>query len=331
MSHKVNAKAIGAFTILACILLISGVFTFGGGDWFRAEYEVEMVFTGSVKGLTTGSPITFRGVRIGEVREINLDFVDSGTDIIIRVVGVLVQGEDSRFANRKELYIFLDKQILKGLRAQLVAQSIVTGRLQIQLEYFPEQKGYLILDENDNLDIPTVPTDFEVVSETLKNLAMRVDEIPIVAIAQHLDEAITSFNRLVNTEKIDSSLDHLNASLIQFNQLLSGLNAERDKFFQDYYKTTSAFRGMAAKVSNASDKSERLMTQTKQVVDGLDEVFQQAQGTLKTYDDLVAPGSDVRIRLLKTLDSIERSAEQFRQLGETLERNPESVLTGKQR
>ena len=74
MSHKVNAKAIGAFTILAVVLLVAGVLTFGSGDLFRTEYDVEMVFTGSVKGLNKGSAITFRGVRIGEVKEVNLDF-----------------------------------------------------------------------------------------------------------------------------------------------------------------------------------------------------------------------------------------------------------------
>ncbi len=331
MSHKVNAKAIGAFTILAGILLVTGIFTFGGGDWFRAEYEVEMVFTGSVKGLTTGSPVTFRGVGIGEVREINLDFVDNGKDIIIRVVAILVQGEDSRFANRRELYEFLDKQIQKGLRAQLVAQSIVTGRLQIQLEYFPDQKGYLIPDENANLDIPTVPTDFEIVSETLKNLAIRVDEIPLVEIALHLDQAITRFNEVLSSEKIDSSLNNLNASLEQLNLLLAGMNAERESFFAEYYKTSAAFQRMAGKVSNASDRGERLMQQTKKALDDMNGLMGQTQSTLKTYEELVAPGSDVRIRLVKTLESVERSAEQFRQLGETLERNPESILTGKQR
>lgn len=331
MSHKVNAKAIGAFTILAGILLVSGIFTFGSGDWFRAEYEVEMVFTGSVKGLNNGSPITFRGVRIGEVKEINLDVVNDGKDITIWVVGALVQGEDSRFTNRAQLYDFLDAQIKKGLRAQLVAQSIVTGNLQIQLEYFPYQEGYLILDDNENLNIPTVPTDFEIVTETIKNVAEQIDDIPLLEITQHLDEAIQGLNRRINSEKIDQSIDQLNESLIQLNLLLTGMNAEKELFFEQYYKTSAAFQVMAKNVTSASQRGERLMKKTSKAIDDMDGMLEQSQSTLKTFEELVEPDSDVRIRLVKTLESIERSAEQFRQLGETLERNPESILTGKKR
>ncbi|PID43164.1 MAG: hypothetical protein CSA52_00590 [Gammaproteobacteria bacterium] len=331
MSHKVNARAIGAFTILAIVLLVAGIFTFGSGDWFRAEYDVEMVFTGSVKGLTTGSPITFRGVRIGEVKEVNLDIAEDGKDIIIRVVGALAQGEDTRFANRRILYEFLDGQIKKGLRAQLVPQSIVTGRLQIQLEYFPLQKGYLLPDDNDNLNFPTVPTDFEVVSETLKSVVKQIDGIPLVAITEHLDSAIRNFNEAVSSDKIDRSLTELNASLVQLNRLLTGINGEREHFFEQYYQTSAAFQKMAKNVTRASQRGERLMKQTKRALDDLDGVIGQAESTLKTFEQLVEPGSDVRVRVIRTLESMERSAEQFRQLGETIERNPESVLTGKKR
>ncbi|PIE42844.1 MAG: hypothetical protein CSA50_08285 [Gammaproteobacteria bacterium] len=332
MSHKVNAKAIGAFTIMAVVLLVTGIFVFGSGDWFRAEYDVEMVFTGSVKGLTTGSPITFRGVRIGQVKEINLAIAEDGKDIIIRVVGALIQGDDTRFANRRRLYEFLDGQIKKGLRAQLVAQSIVTGRLQIQLEYFPLQKeGYLLPDNNDNLNIPTVPTDFEIVSETIKSVAEQIEEIPLARISEHLDAAIRDFSKVITSAKVDRSLTELNANLVQLNFLLTGINKEREPFFAQYYKTAAAFQTMANNVTRASQRGEQLMKQTRGALDDLNGVIVQAESTLRAFEQLVEPGSDVRVRMVKTLEAMERSAEQFRQLGETLERNPESVLTGKKR
>ncbi len=331
MSHKVNAKAVGAFTLSALVLLVAGIFTFGSGDWFRDAYEVEMVFTGSVKGLTKGSPITFRGVRIGEVKEITLDIGEDSKDITIRVEGILVQGEDSRFANRRQLYDFLGTQIAKGLRAQLVAQSIVTGRLQIQLEYFPLQKGYLVPGSNGNLDIPTVPTDFEIVTETIKNVAEQIDDIPLLEISRHLNNAVQGFNRRINSEHLDASLVNLNESLVQLNTLLTGMNQERNRFFEQYYTTSAAFQKMAKNVTSASQRGERLMKKADKALDSFEGIVDQLTSTLRTYEQLAEPGSDVRVRTVKALESIERSAEQFRQLGQTLERNPESILTGKKR
>ncbi len=331
MSHKVNAKAIGAFTLLAVFLLVAGVLTFGSGDLFRTEYDVEMVFTGSVKGLNKGSAITFRGVRIGEVKEVNLDFEGSDKDIIIRVVGALVQEENGQFTSRKALYAFLDEQIKKGLRAQLVAQSFVTGQLQIQLEYFPDQAGYLKPNDNDSLDIPTVPTDFEIVSETVKTLARRVDQLPLVEIADRLVLATDSINRLANSEALANSLVNLELSLGEFHALMVTVNQEKHRFFQEYYETNQAVRTMAANVSRVAGKGEDIIARGKVAIKEMRGAIAQTHRTLKTLEQTIEPGSEVRDQVVRTLQSVERSAEQFRQLGETLERNPEAILRGKQR
>lgn len=331
MSHKVNAKAIGAFTILAVVLLVAGVLTFGSGDLFRTEYDVEMVFTGSVKGLNKGSAITFRGVRIGEVKEVNLDFEGDGKDIIIRVVGALVQEENGQFTSRKALYAFLDEQIKKGLRAQLVAQSFVTGQLQIQLEYFPGQLGYLKPNDNDSLDIPTVPTDFEIIGETVKTLARRVDQLPLVEIAERFMVATDSINRLANSEALASSFVHLDQSLVELKALLKTVNEEKHRFFSEYYQTNQAVRTMASNVSRVAGKGEDIIERGKVAIKEMRGAIAQTHKTLKIMEQSVEPGSELRTQVLRTLESVERSAEQFRQLGETLERNPEAVLQGKHR
>ena len=46
--------------------------------------------------------------------------------------------------------------IEKGLRAQLVTQSLVTGQLQIELDFRPDTPGTLIGPDNGEPEIPAI-------------------------------------------------------------------------------------------------------------------------------------------------------------------------------
>ena len=72
MSKKVSKTAIGAFVLGAIVLLVAGVLVLGAGKFFTKEHVYVTYFDGSVKGLNVGSPVMFRGVKVGEVKDITL-------------------------------------------------------------------------------------------------------------------------------------------------------------------------------------------------------------------------------------------------------------------
>ena len=70
MSARVSAAAIGAFVVGVALLVMAALAYFGGVGLFgnrESREQAVVVFTGSVKGLTVGAPVTLRGVKIGEV------------------------------------------------------------------------------------------------------------------------------------------------------------------------------------------------------------------------------------------------------------------------
>ena len=72
MSRKVNKTAIGVFVVGALILLMVAIVVFGSGNLFKQTNKFVLYFDGSVKGLSIGAPVVFRGVSIGTVKDISL-------------------------------------------------------------------------------------------------------------------------------------------------------------------------------------------------------------------------------------------------------------------
>jgi len=58
----------------AIALLVVAIGVLGSGKLFKLSVPYVMVFEGSVKGLNVGSPVVFRGVKLGSVSGIHMRF-----------------------------------------------------------------------------------------------------------------------------------------------------------------------------------------------------------------------------------------------------------------
>src|SRR5215469_216758 len=75
MAKRSNAKLIGAFVLGALALIVGGILAFGGGQYFTPKVKFVVFFpNSSLSGLDVGSPVTFRGVKIGEISSIVIEY-----------------------------------------------------------------------------------------------------------------------------------------------------------------------------------------------------------------------------------------------------------------
>src|SRR6185437_9022037 len=116
----------------------------------HADTEVRkmlLYFKESVRGLIPGAPVDFRGIVIGEVGSIGLEY-DKQEKIFLFPVEINIYPERLRShyragADRAEHNEAADREVLDqlvahGLRAQLKSGSLVTGMLYVALDFFPE-------------------------------------------------------------------------------------------------------------------------------------------------------------------------------------------------
>src|SRR5262245_41369799 len=92
MGSKINPTTMGAFVVGAIVLVIAGGLLFGGGKFFQEKLPYVLFFDSSVEGLNVGAPVVFRGVQIGQVKEISAIADPQTYDVRIRVIVELVRG-----------------------------------------------------------------------------------------------------------------------------------------------------------------------------------------------------------------------------------------------
>ncbi|MCK9227861.1 MAG: MlaD family protein [Syntrophorhabdaceae bacterium] len=302
MSKPVNKTVIGLFVVVAVGLVVLAVAILGSGKFFQDKAKFVMYFEGSVKGLAVGSPVVFRGVRVGTVTDVGMLFNQKDLSVLIPVhveigeadVQVIDGFRPKRGDRKKVLYGYLDALIKQGLRAQLEMQSFVTGQLLVALDFYPEKPAKFVHVPSKYPEIPTIPTQLQL-------LTRRMEQIPIEQIAQKMQSTLDGIERLVNSPETA----RMAASIAQ---------------------TFDETRALAHTVENQVGPLVKSLTKTS---DEAVVTLQKVQLVARSIEKTAGEDSPVVYRLNKTLTELERTSRSLRFLAETLEEQPESLIFGK--
>ena len=192
MSRKTNKTAIGIFVTGALALLVIGISVFGSGLLFKRADKYVLFFDGSVKGLTAGSPVVFRGVKIGNVEQINLIYNPKTEKVHILVIIDIELCNVKGIPDNIACYPDYERLIKHGLRARLETQSLVTGQLMISFDFYPDKPAKLLGIMKHYPELPTLPMP--------QNVFEIMQDLPIKQIANDVQGTCAGLNKLVNSE-----------------------------------------------------------------------------------------------------------------------------------
>jgi len=242
MSKQANKTVIGAFVVGAVALAVSGVLVFGSGKFLSKLDPYVMYFEGSVKGLSIGSSVMFRGVKIGSVTDIVLR---TDPDTLAVEIPVFIEVEPERFQKTQErkgkrkageaLKILVER----GLRAQLQMQSMVTGQLMIELDFHPDQPARLIGTGTKVPEIPTIKTG-------LQELTKTIERLPLQEIVTNSTAAIEGIEQAVNSPEVGKGMKNINETLEDLQRLVEGLDRSVAENSELPYHFTKAMEEVSA-------------------------------------------------------------------------------------
>lgn len=209
MIKQPNMKMIGLFVCLSALAVVLTFGYFFKSKLSNRDVTVVMYFDESVKGLDTGAPVLFKGVKIGEVTQVKLEADLNNMSFLIPVYAKIYNGRSliTGKENNKEM---LETFIKYGLRAQLAINSVITGQLLIELDMFPDTPIILTKDDTDENEIPTISSHFAEISKTLKIM-------PVAKIVQDVQGITQSLNKDLPPllSKMTNTLDTVDEILVQ--------------------------------------------------------------------------------------------------------------------
>ncbi|MFA5145672.1 MAG: MlaD family protein [Candidatus Omnitrophota bacterium] len=217
MIKKASKTVIGLFVIGAVILLLIAIMVFGSGMFFKETDEYVLFFDGSVKGLSVGAPVIFRGVKIGNVKSISLIYDAESRNVLIPVI-IDVELARVKGVPDKPGYPDYKTLVKQGLRAKLEIQNFITGQLMLAFDFYPDNQEKLYGLIRKYPELPTLP-----ISPDIFNV---MNEIPIKEISKNLEESVRGINRLVNSEgisEVDKTLREVTNSVRSFGLFMEYL------------------------------------------------------------------------------------------------------------
>ena len=258
MSKQASPTLIGAFVVGAIALVVAGLLVFGSGRFFADRLTWVTYFPGSVKGLRVGAPVNFRGVRIGEVTRIQVLYDEQDGSMLIPVVMEVVAGQvtviDRGDGPRRER-TDVEELIGRGLRAQLQTDSLVTGLLSVDLDFYPdtpvEQVSIDIAALRDHLVVPAVPSRMEELEQSLGTV---MQEIPgLLRDVRGLLGEVTSGETASSVDQILRDVAHFTDSLDRATPAMARLIEQTEQ--------------SAASIQRVAESAEQIMTSNQETID----------------------------------------------------------------
>jgi len=208
-------------------------------------------FDQSVRGLSPGAPVDFRGVVVGQVRSIGIEY--QGDKKAFRMP-VVVELYPSRMGFRERdvqdqsaRQNIIQGLLKRGMRAQLRTGNLLTGQLYVALDFFPKAPP---ADVNLNAPIPELPTTpgtFDQLQAQVGDIVNRIDKVPFDQLGQDLSKSVATLNTMLASA--DKLVQQLNGDVAP--QVLAAL--------QDARKTLSAANGTLASDAPLQQDTRRML------------------------------------------------------------------------
>lgn len=161
-------------------------------------------FHESVRGLSVGAPVEFRGIPIGEVMSIGLDGAPSNGNVGILVTIHLspskllakMPGQPSISALQR---LTLKQSVSRGLRAQLRSGNMLTGQLYVGLDYFPDAPPAAISRQNGVVVLPSVTGDLTELQQSLGHIAKSIERMQLDRLSADMRRSLHSLDRTLSS------------------------------------------------------------------------------------------------------------------------------------
>lgn len=258
---------------------------------FNPTFRMLLYFDQSIRGLSKTAPVEFRGIPVGRVADISLNYLQGAQDSRIPV---LIELDPSKLrreaaeAPTKSDEEFFAEAVERGLRGSLMTGSLLTGAKFVDLDYYKstEVSPAKLTKVGEYLSIPTIASGFAQLETKLTAILDKFQALPI-------DETV---------EKIGAVADEAKVTVAEARTTLNEI------------EQTAA----AARKTLDSPEFAKLPQDLRETLAALEKSVAS-----------VGPDGAVQGDLLRTLDELRAALRSVKSLSNSIDEKPNSLLFGR--
>lgn len=257
-------------------------------------------FEDSVRGLTVGAPVEFKGIKVGSVTDVRLEYDEKAASFRIPVQ---VEIEPERIAARSEPLKRASREVFeglikRGLRARLQTGNLLTGQLLVDLVMQPKTP----LKRSEKNELPTVRSvGLDQVMASAGSIMEQLGRVDYAALGADLQGTLKGANALINGPHLNTALEELATTLKSVRTLLGALEGRAEPLADNLERTLVAAR----------------------------EALEKAKTTMALVDGAIAPEAPLHHHAVRLAQELTLTTRSLRHLVDMLERNPQALLLGK--
>lgn len=287
METRANYALIGAFTLAVAFAAFGFVYWFSGPSQIGRQDVYQIVFSGSVSGLTRGSAVLFNGVKVGEVTHLAIAEEDpSKVDVLVKI--------DNRTPVKTDTRARLETRGFTG-----VADVLLVGGTS----------GAARLTALEGQRYPQIQAE----RSEIQNLLGNVQNLSTKAA-----EVLTKLDRLIDENGPSISATLKNAETV--SKSLADNSASISSFIRDASEVAQSMKPVAARLDGVLAAGEKtikaldprqLKIITANIAEASKGLNRFAESGLRQYEQLAVDGRKAVDTLDRALRLIEKDPSQF--------------------
>lgn len=326
MSKHGNSTLIGGFVVGAIALAIVSILIFSKEKIFVDKDRYVVYFRGSVNGLKIGAPVKLKGVQIGSVSDIQVQFDARSkkvlTPVFIEIEPDLIAPVDGETNKRYDIKTLIDY----GLRAQLTLLNVVTGQLYIEVDFLPHTPIKLVGANPKVPEIPVVRSSTEEIQSTVTKVVADIRDLPVKEMFYSSMNTIQHIEKLVSSQQLTESAESLERTISRIERLVIGIESKIDPLSN---QSGAAIKELRHALRNINRQSELLGSGSRETLLAIRNAAEQMRSTLLAIENSAGPTSPLYAEVSNTLSELSTAARSIRIMADTFEQHPEALIYGK--
>jgi paraquat-inducible protein B len=317
-----HPRAVGAFVLGALALVMGAVVLLSSGGWFQERDRFSVYFPGSIRGLNRGAPVTFRGIKVGQVAEVTALLAGKPSpliqiEVVIELLGNVVKAPEGvpRFLEGLTAQQKAQALIERGIRGRLMSQSLLTGQKYIDFDFLPEEPARLSGLRPRYPELPTMPTAMEKLGDKVEEVMNKLAELPLDQMLGNLQGTLESARKLLDSPDLKGALAGARRGAAEIAPTLQAVRAA----VADARRLIDTLDG---EVKDTTAESRQTIRQAR-------EALSRMQRAMDTLDATLQGTDDARVRASQSLEELDRTLRALRNLVDYIQTHPEAVVLGK--